>query len=171
MAVQHEPKTSVDSSHWNRPADRQRPKFHGMALARVYRNVAKKKKKKNPDEQIGCIHGGETSNNPEKDAFNSPFKAWRTKEVYKCAQSWVSALFFTFLRCFAPRELAKLVGLQNLFRDLGFFFLSSLKLFPLTSQRACTWKRESERESGRIGNVQERDPNSREKGVKVYQNT
>lgn len=49
------------------------------------------------------------------------------------------------------RELAKLVGQQNLFRDLGFFFspppLSlcplSFKLPPpslLTSQRACTWK-------------------------------
>lgn len=67
--------------------------------------------------------------------------------MYKCAQIWVSALFSTFLRCFAPRELAKLVGLQNLFRDLGFFFLS-LKLFPLHKSEGVYLE---ERESGELG--------------------
>lgn len=58
----------------------------------------------------------------EKDAFNLPCTVCGTREVYKCALISVSALFPAFLRCFEPRELAKLVGQQNLFRDLGFFF-------------------------------------------------
>lgn len=111
-------------------------KFHGMALARVYRNVAKTISKY-------IAYTEEKRVTIQKDAFNLPYIVCGTGEVYKCAQIWVSALFSAFLRCFEPRELAKLVGLQNLFRDLGFFFLS-LKLFPLTSQRACTWKSKGE---------------------------
>lgn len=121
--------------------------FHGMALARVGYIETWQKRWTNTHlirkRKIKII---------QKDAFNSPYAVCGTKELYKCALVWVSAFFSAFLRGFEPRELAKLVGQQNLFRDLGFFFffLLSLKLFPLTSQRACTWKSEREnRECGR----------------------
>lgn len=142
LKVQHERKNFWGLESLKPSCSQTAAKFHGMTLARVYRNVAKtmNKYKAYTPQKLSRI---------QKDALNSPYTVCGTREVYKCAQMWVSTLFSAFLRGFEPRELAKLVGQQNLFRDLAFFFLS-LKLFPLTSQRACTWKSEREnREYGR----------------------
>lgn len=118
-------------------------KFLGMALARLYRNVAKTMSKYIAYTEKKRVR-------IQKDTFNSPYIVCGTGEVYKCAQIWVSALFSAFLRCFEPRELAKLVGLQNLFRDLGFFF-SFLKTFSPSQVKG----RVPGRVRGRIGNVEE----------------
>lgn len=91
-------------------------------LTQEYRNVATKKK---TDEQTTLVHKVSTPRKfkvIQKDAFNSPYTVCGTTEVYKCAQIGVSALFSAFLRLFELRELAKLVGQPNLFRDLGSFF-------------------------------------------------
>lgn len=68
------------------------------------------------------------------------------EKCVKCAQMRVSLLFSAFLRRFKPRELAKLVGLQNLFRDLGFFF--SLKTFSPPDKSKGVYLEEWEGELG-----------------------
>lgn len=82
---------------------------------------------------------------PKKVACNSPYEG--QPKCVNVRKLRVSALFSAFLRLCERRELGKLVGQHNLFRDLVFFFFFSLslKLFPLTSQRACTWKSEMEK--------------------------
>ncbi len=151
-------KTSASWSHWNRPAVRPRPSFMGW-LFQEYRNVAKTLNK-----YTAPTH--EKLERIQKDAFNSPYTVCGTGEVCKCAQIWVSALFSVFLRCFEPRELAKLVGQQNLFRDLGFFF-SFLKTFPPDKSKGVyleEWEAE-------VGMWKSAAPALRKRGVKLYRST
>lgn len=128
------------------------------------------------DEQIQCLDGGEMEKESRKTHSTHRIPSAGQEKCINVHKCWVSALFSAFLRRFEPRELAKLVGLQNLFRDLGFFFLS-LKLFPPDKSKGV-YLEEWEGETGNVeeerGSVTLRGEKKYVRGlwgVKVYQNT
>lgn len=128
-------------SHWNRPAVRRRPSFMGWLLQEYIETWQK------PWSNT-MLYAGENLKESRKTHLTHRIPSAGQEKCINVRKMWVSALFSAFLRCFEPRELAKLVGQQNLFRDLGFFFFSFLKTFPSDNLSKGVYLEEWEGELG-----------------------